>query len=67
MQIEFRRTGQAFRLGRYSLHYHLHGDLQYNQYVRGCAFHDTWNRALTVHGTHNALVQDNVAFNVMGA
>jgi hypothetical protein len=65
-QVEFYQTGQAFELGHYSLHYHLMGDLGYQQYVRGCSFHTTWNRALTVHGTHNVVVQDNVAFNVMG-
>ncbi|KXZ47880.1 hypothetical protein GPECTOR_32g493 [Gonium pectorale] len=65
-QAEIRQTGQAFRLGRYTLHFHMHGDLAYNSWVRGCAIHHTYNRALTIHGSHRVLVQDNVAYNVMG-
>ncbi|KXZ47884.1 hypothetical protein GPECTOR_32g497 [Gonium pectorale] len=65
-QAEVRQTGQAFRLGRYTLHFHMHGDLAYNSWIRGCAIHHTYNRALTIHGSHRVLVQDNVAYNVMG-
>ncbi|PNH00239.1 Fibrocystin-L, partial [Tetrabaena socialis] len=63
---EFRQTGQAFRLGRYSIHFHMHGDLAYASYLRGCAIHHTYNRALTIHGSHRVLVQNNTAYNVMG-
>ena len=35
-------------------------------YVRGCAIHNTFNRAMTLHGVHQLLVEHNVAFNVMG-
>lgn len=61
-----RRSGQAFRLGRYSLHWHMHGDVGLGQYVRGCAIHHTYNRAVTIHGTHRAVLQDNVAYAVAG-
>ena len=58
--------GQAFRLGRYSIHWHMHGDVAYQSWVRGCAIHHTYNRATTIHGTHRAVLQNNVAYNVMG-
>ncbi|VDH99664.1 Hypothetical predicted protein, partial [Mytilus galloprovincialis] len=63
--VEFTHAGQAFRLGRYPMHYHLNGDMT-GSYVKGCAFHQTFNRAVNIHGTHNVLVQNNVGFNVMG-
>jgi hypothetical protein len=43
---------QAFLLGRYAIHWHMHGQLQYKQYIRGCAIHHSYQRAVTVHGTH---------------
>lgn len=51
---------------RYSLHWHMHGDVAYKQYLRGAAVHHTYNRATTLHGVHSVLIQNNVAFNVMG-
>ncbi|XP_067833370.1 fibrocystin-L-like [Heptranchias perlo] len=64
--VEVYYAGQAFRLGRYPIHWHLMGDLRYESYVRGCAIHRTFNRAVTIHGTHRLLVENNVAYDVMG-
>ncbi|XP_072027284.1 LOW QUALITY PROTEIN: fibrocystin-L-like [Amphiura filiformis] len=63
--IEVTHAGQAFRLGRYAIHFHLNGKRDGN-YVRGCAIHHTFNRAVTVHAVHHLLVERNVAYNVMG-
>ncbi|XP_035686784.1 fibrocystin-L-like [Branchiostoma floridae] len=63
--VEFTYVGQAFRLGRYPIHSHLNGDMS-SSYVRGCAIHRSFNRAVTMHGTHNLLVERNVVFNIMG-
>ena len=63
--IEVTHAGQAFRLGRYPIHYHMNGDIT-GSYVRGCGIHHTFNRAVTIHGVHHLLVERNVAFNVMG-
>ncbi|XP_030002867.1 PKHD1 like 1, tandem duplicate 2 [Sphaeramia orbicularis] len=64
--VEIFHAGQAFRLGRYPIHWHLMGDVQYMSYVRGCAIHQTFNRAVTIHNTHNLLVERNVIYNIMG-
>ncbi|KAJ8389419.1 hypothetical protein AAFF_G00119570 [Aldrovandia affinis] len=64
--VELFHAGQAFRLGRYPIHWHLMGDLQYKSYVRGCAIHQTYNRAVTIHNTHNLLVERNVIYDIMG-
>ena len=59
-------AGQAFRLGRYPIHWHLMGDVHNASYVRGCAIHQTFNRAVTIHDTHRLLVEHNVIYDVMG-
>ncbi|XP_069771791.1 PKHD1 like 1, tandem duplicate 1 [Narcine bancroftii] len=64
--VEIYHAGQAFRLGRYPLHWHLLGDLSFQSYVRGCSIHRTFNRAVTIHGTHQLLVEGTVAFNIKG-
>ncbi|XP_071828580.1 fibrocystin-L-like isoform X3 [Apostichopus japonicus] len=63
--IEATHVGQAFRLGRYPIHFHMSGDIT-GSYVRGCGIYNTFNRAVTVHGVHGFLVEHNVAYNVMG-
>uniref|UniRef100_A0A8C4EZ61 PKHD1 like 1, tandem duplicate 2 n=1 Tax=Dicentrarchus labrax TaxID=13489 RepID=A0A8C4EZ61_DICLA len=64
--VEVFHAGQAFRLGRYPIHWHLMGDINYKSYVRGCAIHQTFNRAVTIHNTHKLLVEHNVIYNIMG-
>ena len=63
--IEVTRAGQAFRLGRYPIHFHMIGNVR-NSYVRSCSVHRTFNRAVTIHGVHHLRVMDNVAFDTMG-
>ncbi|CAG2205079.1 unnamed protein product [Mytilus edulis] len=63
--VEFTYAGQAFRLGRYPFHFHLGGNMS-SSYIKGCALHETFNRAVNIHGTHNALIENNVIYNVMG-
>ncbi|XP_038131411.1 PKHD1 like 1, tandem duplicate 1 isoform X2 [Cyprinodon tularosa] len=64
--VEIFHAGQAFRLGRYPIHWHLMGDINYKSYVRGCAIHQTFNRAVTIHDTHRLLVEHNVIYDIMG-
>lgn len=56
---------ESSRLGRYPIHFHLNGDMT-GSYVRGVALHQTFNRAINIHGSHNILVEHTVAYNVMG-
>ncbi|KAM9737277.1 LOW QUALITY PROTEIN: PKHD1 like 1, tandem duplicate 1 [Menidia menidia] len=64
--VEVSHAGQAFRLGRYPIHWHLMGDIGFQSYVRGCSIHRTFNRAVTIHNTHRLLVEHNVVYDVMG-
>ena len=63
--MEVTQAGQAFNLARYPIHFHTPGSLP-TSYVRGCAIHNTFNRALTLHGVHDITVEYNVIYNVMG-
>ena len=63
--IEVTHAGQAFRLGRYPIHFHLNGEMP-NSYIRGCAVHHTFNRAINIHGVYNTLIEFNVVYNIMG-
>ncbi|XP_054461971.1 PKHD1 like 1, tandem duplicate 1 [Anoplopoma fimbria] len=64
--VEVYNAGQAFRLGRYPIHWHLMGDVDHKSYVRGCGIHRTFNRAVTIHNTHNLVVEHNVIYDIMG-
>ena len=33
------------------------GDLQYLSYIKGCSIHNTFQRAIALHGIQNAIVQ----------
>ena len=62
---EFNYVGQAFRVGRYPIHFHLPGNMS-SSYVRGNAVHWSNNRAITLHDVSNLLVEKNVLFNIKG-
>ncbi len=64
--VEFNRMGQNLQLARYPIHWHLVGDGGKGQYVKNSAFHDTYNRCVTVHGTNDVVVQNNVTYNTVG-
>ena len=63
--VEFFRMGQHENLARYPIHWHLVNDTQ-GQYIQHSAIHDTYSRCVTVHGTNNIRVENNVAYNNVG-
>jgi cell migration-inducing and hyaluronan-binding protein len=63
--VELYRMGQNLELARYPIHWHLDGDAN-GQYIKNAAIHDTYNRCVTVHGTNNLVVQNNVTYNTVG-
>jgi hypothetical protein len=63
--VEFNRMGQHMTLARYPIHWHLNGDGK-GQYIRNASIHDTFNRCVTVHGTHNLRIENNVTYNTVG-
>jgi cell migration-inducing and hyaluronan-binding protein len=63
--VEFFRMGQHENLARYPIHWHLVGDTQ-GQYIENSAIHHTFSRCVTVHGTNNVRVENNVAYDNVG-
>jgi cell migration-inducing and hyaluronan-binding protein len=63
--VELQRMGQHLTLARYPIHWHVIGEGS-GQYIRNAAIHDTFNRCVTVHGTNNLQVQNNVTYNTVG-
>ncbi|HEX2617931.1 MAG TPA: G8 domain-containing protein, partial [Flavobacteriales bacterium] len=64
--VELNRMGQNLELARYPIHWHLVGDGGKGQYIKNAAIHDTYNRCVTVHGTNNLRVENNVTYNTVG-
>src|SRR5687767_9805755 len=63
--VELNRMGQNLTLARYPIHWHLVGEGK-GQYIKNAAIHDTFNRCVTVHGTSNLQVENNVTYNTVG-
>ncbi len=63
--VELHRMGQHLQLARYPIHWHLVGNAE-GQYIRNSAIHDTFSRCVTVHGTDNLRIENNVTFNNVG-
>jgi hypothetical protein len=64
--VELNRMGQHMELARYPIHWHLVGDGGKGQYIRNASIHDTFNRCVTVHGTNELQVHNNVTYNIVG-
>ena len=63
--VELYRMGQNMHLARYPMHWHIIGDGK-GQYIENSSIHDTYSRCVTVHGTDNVRVENNVTFNTVG-
>ena len=64
--VELNRMGQNLELARYPIHWHLVGEAGKGQYIRNAAIHDTYNRCVTVHGTNDLQIHNNVTYNTVG-
>ncbi len=69
--VEFVRMGQMGVLGRYPFHWHLAGYVggpnnTTGQFIKNSSIRNSYQRCLSIHGTHGALVENNVCFNHFG-
>jgi cell migration-inducing and hyaluronan-binding protein len=62
---EFFRMGQLGEKGRYPVHFHMAGYMM-GSYVNNNSIHHSHSRCLTIHGSHQVLVQNNVAYDTYG-
>ncbi len=63
--VEFANVGQQMRLRRYPVHFHMEGDA-HGSYLKRSSIHHSFNRCVTVHGTHHLRVKGNVCFSHIG-
>ena len=63
--VELSRMGQHLTLARYPFHFHVLGEGP-GMYIRNASIHDTFNRCVTVHGTNNLQIENNVTYNTVG-
>ena len=63
--VEFHRMGQRGELARYPVHWHLAGEAVGN-FIENSSIHRSYNRCITVHGTHGIRVEANVAYDAVG-
>lgn len=64
--VELTEMGQKQILGRYPMHWHMVRENGAGQYLRDSSVHQTHNRAITIHGSHQVTVERNVCFDIMG-
>ena len=65
--VELFQMGQTNKLGRYPLHFHLMGeDGGARSFMRDCAVHRSYYRCISIHGSSNATISQNVAYDVTG-
>ena len=63
--VEFHRMGQRGELARYPMHWHM-ADHAPGQYIVNSSVWRSYNRCVTVHGTHDVTVADNVCYDHTG-
>lgn len=64
--VEMRRLGQQYHIGRYPFHWHLAEDAR-GEYIRNSSIHHCYNRAVVIHGTDSSDVSNNVVYNIWGS
>eukprot|EP00854_Cymbomonas_tetramitiformis_P000519 gene518-912_t len=63
--LELAKAGQGFFIGRYPIHFHRVGNVPLS-FVRNNSVHDTFNRAITIHGVKSYTIEHNVVFESRG-
>ena len=63
--VELYRMGQHAVLARYPFHWHMAGSVA-GQFITSSSIWHTFNRCVTVHGSHDALVADDVCYDHEG-
>ncbi|MCE9667879.1 hypothetical protein LY474_08660 [Myxococcus stipitatus] len=64
--VELFNMGQKKLLGRYPFHWHMLGSAGAGQYFKNSSIHQSYNRAITIHGTESTLVENNFFYDHVG-
>jgi len=64
--IELYRMGQKAKLGKYPWHWHLLHEFGKGQYIKNSSIHQSFNRAITIHGTSYTTLDNNFIYDHIG-
>jgi hypothetical protein len=64
--VELYRVGQKAKAGRYPVHWHMQQGEGAGQFLKNCSVHESYNRAVTIHGTESLVIEGNVAYRHVG-
>jgi hypothetical protein len=64
--VELFRMGQKSIKGRYPMHWHMLAGDGAGQYFKDSVVRKSFNRAITLHGTESALVENNFCYDHLG-
>ena len=64
--VEFFQMGQKSIKGSYPFHWHMLQERGAGQYLKNSSIHTSYNRAITIHGTESALVENNFCYDHVG-
>jgi hypothetical protein len=64
--VSLARMGQGGKLARYPIHFHMKGDQAAADLVRNVSLVDSFNRCITIHGSHGVRLEGNVAAGTFG-
>jgi hypothetical protein len=64
--VELYRVGHEKQHGRYPIHWHMLLDQAAGQYIEDSSIHESYNRAVTIHGTDSLRIERNVVYSSMG-
>lgn len=64
--VELYNMGQKALLGRYPFHWHMLGNVGQGQFFKNSSVHQSYNRAITIHGTESTLVENNFFYDHIG-
>ena len=64
--VELYRMGQTNVLGRYPFHWHVLGNDCEGCFFTANSIHQSFYRCISIHGTHNTTISENVAYDITG-
>jgi cell surface hyaluronidase len=64
--VELYRMGQKAKQGRYPMHWHMLATDGQTQFIKNSSIHQSFNRAVTIHGTHGITVDNNFMYDHIG-
>ena len=63
--MQLNDVGQAFKLGRYPIHFHMTGNVA-GSYIKNNVIHSSNNRGITLHAVRKLRLESNIIYKNIG-